>query len=358
MTTRALTLTVSSALLALLVSVAFLVPVPYVTESPGLTADVLGNDISADGQQTDTPVITIDGDVESYPTSGELLLTTVSVTNPDSRVTLLQALGAWFDEEDALLPRDVVYPPDQSADEVREETAVAMTGSQSTSEVAAADAAGYEVTATAGVAEVAADGPSDGKLEVDDQILAVGGQPVEGSAELIEAVRASTPGEALPLLVRRGDTRRVIDVVPQDDDGRTAIGISVGDTYSVPFDVEFNLERDIGGPSAGTIFALAIYDKLTPGELTGGLVVAGTGEMDYDGTVGPIGGIQQKIVSSAEDGASVFLAPADNCDDALAAPVESDEIQILRIGTLDEAIDALETLAEDPDADVPTCEAT
>lgn len=358
MTTRALTLTVSSALLALLVSVALLVPVPYVTESPGLTADVLGNDISVDGQETDTPVITIDGDVESYPTDGELLLTTVSVTNPDSRVTLLQALAAWFDEEDALLPRDVVYPPDQTPDEVREETAVAMTGSQSTSEVAAAVAAGYDVTATAGVAEVLPDGPSDGDLEVDDQILAVGGEPVAGSEDLIDAVRAATAGEVLQLVVRRDDARRIVEVIPEDDEGRTTIGISVGDTYTMPFEVQFSLERDIGGPSAGTIFALAIYDKLTPGELTGGRVVAGTGEMFYDGTVGPIGGIQQKIVSSAEDGASVFLAPADNCDDALEAPVEPDEIRIVRIGTLGEAIDALEALAEDPDADVPTCEAT
>jgi len=358
MTTRALTLTVSSALLALLVSVAFLVPVPYVTESPGLTADVLGNDISVDGQETDTPVITIDGDVESYPTSGELLLTTVSVTNPDSRVTLLQAFGAWFDEEDALLPRDVVYPPDQTPDEAREETAVAMTGSQSTSEVAAAVAAGYEVTATAGVAEVLPEGPSDGRLEVDDQILAVDGEPVAGSEEVVESVRAAAPGEPLGLVVRRDNSRQVVDVVPVADDGRTTIGVSVGDSYSVPFDVEFNLERDIGGPSAGTIFALAIYDKLTPGDLTGGEVVAGTGEMFYDGTVGPIGGIQQKLVSSVDDGASVFLAPADNCDDALQAPVEPGEIQIVRIGTLDEAIDALEALAEDPDADVPTCEAT
>ena len=108
MTSRAFTLTVSGVLLALLVSVAFLVPVPYVTEAPGLTADVLGNDISVEGEATDKPVISIDEDVKTYPTSGEMLLTTVSVTNPEGRVTLLQAFDAWFDEEDALLPRDLV----------------------------------------------------------------------------------------------------------------------------------------------------------------------------------------------------------------------------------------------------------
>jgi PDZ domain-containing protein len=263
---------------------------------------------------------------------------------------------SWFDEEDALLPRDVVYPPGQTPQEARDETTVAMTGSQSTSEVAAARAAGYDVAA-AEVAEVLTDGPSGGKLQPQDQILAVDGQPVDGSIDVVDTVRAAAPGDTLELVVRRDRTRRLVEVVAGDDDGRTTLGIKVVDAYTMPFDVSFNLERDIGGPSAGTIFALAIYDKLTPGELTGGLVVAGTGTMDYDGTVGGIGGIQQKIVSSSDDGASIFLAPDANCDEALAAPVAPDEIQIVRIGSLVEAIDALEALAEDPDADVPTCEA-
>jgi len=357
MTSRAFTLTVSGVLLALLVSVAFLVPVPYVTETPGLTADTLGSDIGVDGEPTDQPVIEIDGDVQTYPTSGELRLTTVSVTNPDSRVTLLQAFGAWFDDEDALLPRDVVYPPDQSAEEAREETAVAMTGSQSTSEVAAARAAGYDVAPIAAVAEVVAGGPSEGELKVQDEIVAVDGQPVNGSAEVVEAVRARDPGDPVELAVRRDGDRLEVTVTTSEQDGRATIGVSVGDTYSVPFDVDFNLERDIGGPSAGTIFALAIYDKLTPGELTGGAVIAGTGEIDYEGNVGPIGGIQQKIVSARNDGATVFLAPESNCEEVLGAQTEPGELRIVRIATLQEAIDALEALAADLEADVPTCEA-
>jgi len=356
MTSRAFTLTVSGVLLALLVSVAFLVPVPYVTESPGLTADTLGTSIGTDGEPTDVPVIEIDGDVETYPTGGQLRLTTVSVTNPDSRVTLLQAFGAWFDDEDALLPRDVVYPPEQTVEEARQETAVAMTGSQSTSEVAAARAAGFDVVATAGVAQVVADGPSDGELEVQDAIRAIDGERVTDSAALVEAVRAHEPGDTVELAVRRDGMRLDVEVVTAERDGQATLGISVTDTYSVPFEVEFNLDGNIGGPSAGTIFALAIYDKLTPGELTGGQVIAGTGEIDYEGNVGPIGGIQQKIVSARDDGATVFLAPASNCDEALGVPSDPG-IRIVRIATLREAIDALEALAEDPDADVPTCEA-
>jgi PDZ domain-containing protein len=357
MTSRASTLSVAGVLLAVLASVALLVPVPYVTEAPGLTADTLGNDISAEGEETGNPVIVIEGDAEIFPTSGELLLTTVSVTNPDSRLTLLQAFGAWFDEEDALLPRDAVYPPGKTSDEVREETAGDMTGSQTTSEIAAARAAGYDV-ANAEVADVAADGPSDGLLRTGDEIVEVDGQAVAGSADVVDTVRAAQPGDALELsILREGDARRV-EVVTGETDGRTTLGISVQESYDLPFEVEFNLERNIGGPSAGTVFALAIYDKLTPGELTGGEIVAGTGAIDADGVVGPIGGVQQKIVSARDDGAAVFLAPADNCDEARDAAVEPGEIRVVRIATLQEAIDSLEMLAEDPDADVPTCEAT
>jgi PDZ domain-containing protein len=355
MTSRAFTLTVSGVLLALLVSVAFLVPVPYVTESPGLTADTLGNDISAEGQATDTPVITIEGEAETYPTSGELRLTTVSVTNPDARVTLLQAFGAWFDDEAALLPRDVVYPPGETPEEAREQTAIDMTGSQDTSEVAAARAAGFEVDVTTEVAEVVADGPSDGVLEVRDQLVAVNGEDVAGSSDVVDRVRAAEPGDTIELTIRRDGEERRVDVVAGETDGRTSVGVSVTDSFDLPFEVDFNLERNIGGPSAGAVFALAIYDKLTPGELTGGEVVAGTGAIDYDGTIGAIGGIQQKIVSARDDGAIIFLAPTVNCDEARAAAVEEGDILVVSVGTLEEAIDALEQLADDPEADVPTC---
>jgi PDZ domain-containing protein len=357
MTSRAFTLTVSGVLLALLVSVAFLVPVPYVTESPGLTADTLGNDISAEGQVTDTPVITIEGDAETYPTSGELRLTTVSVTNPDARVTLPQAFGAWFDDEAALLPRDVVYPPGETAEEARAQTAIDMTGSQETSEVAAARAAGYEVDAITQVAEVMSDGPSDGVLEARDLILAVAGADVASSEDVVDLVRAAEPGDTIELTIRRAGSDRRVDVVAGETDGRTSIGISVSDSFDLPFEVDFNLERNIGGPSAGTVFALAIYDKLTPGALTGGAVVAGTGAIDYDGTIGAIGGIQQKIVSARDDGASIFLAPTANCDEAREAAVTDGDILVVSVATLDEAIEALERLADDPDSDVPTCEA-
>lgn len=359
MTQRASTLTVAGVLLTLLVSVAFLAPVPYVLESPGLTADTLGADISVDGKPTDQDVIAFGRGVETYPTEGELRLTTAQVTRADSTVTLVEAFGAWFDPEDALIPRDVVYPPEQSVQDAQEQTRVAMTGSQETSEVAGVRAAGYDVEEYVLVAGVVVDGPSDGVLEPDDRLLAVDGGAVADSGAVVAAVRSRAPGDTIAVTVQRAGERRTVDVIADridDDDGaRTSIGISVGPGFDVPVDVTFTLERSIGGPSAGSMFALAIYDKLTPGSLTGGQVIAGTGEIDYDGNVGEIGGIAQKLVSSQEDGAAVFLSPSGNCAEALEAPVDFAEISVLRVETLDDAISSLEALAEDPDASVPTC---
>jgi len=278
MTQRASTLTVAGVLLTILVSVAFLVPVPYVLESPGLTADTLGSDISAAGRPTDQDVISFGSEVQTYPTEGELRLTTAQVTRADSKVTLFQALGAWFDPEDALIPRDVVYPPEQSAQEAQDLTRVAMTGSQETSEVAGVRAAGYDVEEYVLVAGVVVDGPSDGVLEPGDRILAVDGDPVADSDAVVTVVRSREPGDTIAVTVLRAGEPRTVDITAEETDDdvdgpRTSIGITVGPGFDVPVDVTFNLERSIGGPSAGSMFALAIYDKLTPGSLTGGEVV-------------------------------------------------------------------------------------
>lgn len=359
MTQRASTLTVAGVLLTVLVSVAFLVPVPYVLESPGLTADTLGADIGTQGQPTDQDVISFGSGVETYPTEGELRLTTAQVSRSETKVTLFEAFAAWFDPEDALIPRDVVYPPDQSAQEAQEQTRVDMTGSQETSEVAGVRAAGYDVEEFPQVAGVVVDGPADGTLEPGDRIVAVDDQPVADTDAVVAAVRSREPGDSISVAVERDGQQQSVDVTAQeiDDEGatRTSIGITVGPGFDLPVDVTFTLQRSIGGPSAGSVFALAIYDKLTPGSLTGGQVIAGTGEIDYDGTVGEIGGVMQKLVSSQEDGATIFLSPAGNCAEAMQAPVDFDELTVLRIETLDGAISSLESLAQDPDASVPTC---
>jgi len=131
------------------------------------------------------------------------------------------------------------------------------------------------------------------------------------------------------------------------------VGISIGVKYSYPFDVNNNVGTDVGGPSAGTMFALAIYDKLTPGSLTGGKKVAGTGEITPDGTVAPIGGVRQKMAGAAKAHVSIFLVPAANC--AEAADGDDHGLKLVKISKLKDAISSLEALAKNPDATVPSC---
>jgi len=349
MSRRHTTVVCASVLLVVLTCVAFLLPVPYVTFKPGPTFDALGS-------YDDKPVIEIGAGAKTYETSGSLSLTTVSVTRPDSRISLVEAFVSYFDSDDALVPRDLVYPEGETVERAEEQTAAQMSGSQLTSEAAALEAAGYPVDSVLEVATVTEDGPSDGVLEPGDAIRAVAGRTVRTSARAAEAIAGNTPGSDVRLRIVRDDEPRTVTVttVPDQVDGSKArVGITLGESLDLPFTIENNLGRDIGGPSAGSMFALAIYDKLTRGDLTGGRQVAGTGEIDADGTIIAIGGIHQKIVGAAGSGASVFLVPADNCAEAVAGGDEG--MTLVKMSELEDAIASLETLAEDPDAKVASC---
>ena len=170
-------------------------------------------------------------------------------------------------------------------------------------------------------------------------------------------LREREPGDDVEITVLRDGERRSFTLTTEsrpDDDTVPIIGIGFGVDYDLPFDVSINLHDDIGGPSAGTVFALAIYDQLTPGSLTGGMDVAGTGSITADGAVEAIGGIQQKIVGAHDTGATIFLVPEANCEEATGADV-ADDIKLVSVATLSDAVDALTALADDPSADVPTC---
>jgi PDZ domain-containing protein len=350
MTSRATTLTVAAMLLVALISVAVLLPVPYVTMKPGQTVDTLAS--TARG-----PVIEFGPNAKTYETSGQLRMTTVSVTSPDSHVGLWQALDGWFDSDTAIVPRDLVYPPDQSVEEAEEETHLEMTGSQASAQIAGLTEAGYNVDETVQITSVIQDGPAADELEVGDQLVAVDDEQVDTSQAAIDAVRDREPGDPVDITVRRdGETRTfTLTTEPSPDDSSIpVVGIEIGTLPDFPFMIRFNVDPSIGGPSAGAMFALAIYDKLTPGELTDGQVIAGTGEIDARGNVGSIGGIQQKILSSENVGADIFLVPADNCAEAL--DVDHDGLRLVEIDTLHSAVTSLDALAADPDADVPDCE--
>lgn len=343
MTRRTATLVTSIVVLVFSLGLVTVFAVPFVSFSPGPVRDTLG---ATKGK----PVIEVTGH-ETYPTTGQLDLTTVSVTSPDRELTLPQAMRNWLDPHHDLFPRDIIYPPDQSADEVEQQNTAEMTGSQDSAVAAALQAAGVPYSPK--VSSVSPDSPADGKLKAGDVILKVDGAEVKKVPEVGDLVRKNKVGDDVTFLVRRDGKEQTVVVkaaAAPDDPTRPMVGIGVG-VYSA-VKVSISLGQDIGGPSAGTAFALAIYDKLTPGPLLDGKHIAGTGTIDALGQVGAIGGIQQKIAGAKEDGATVFLVPGPNCEAALHSGVK--DIRLVKITTLNDAISALKALASGT-GDVPAC---
>jgi PDZ domain-containing protein len=318
-------------------------PVPFVSFSPGPVKDTLGVTKSK-------PVISITGH-QTFPTTGELDLTTVSVTSPGRDLTLPQAMRNWLDPHHDLFPRDIIYPPDQSASQVQQQNTAEMTGSQDSAIAAALQEA--KVPYHPNVSTVSKGSPAEGKLKPGDVVLKVNGQAATLVPQVGELVRKNKVGSKIAFLIRRGRTEQTITLkaaATPGDPTRPMVGITIG--VDSPVKVSVNLGQDIGGPSAGTAFALAIYDKLTPGSLLDGKHVAGTGTIDALGQVGPIGGIQQKIAGAKAAGATVFMVPQDNCGAALHAGVNG--IRLIKITTLHEAIAAL-TALDKGTGDVPAC---
>jgi len=342
-TRRTATLVASIVVLVISLGLVTAFPVPFVSFSPGPVKDTLG-------ETKGKPVIEITGH-QTFETSGRLDLTTVSVTSPERELTLPQAMRNWLDPHHDLFPRDIIYPPEQSADEVEEQNTAEMTGSQDSAIAAALQAA--KVPFHAKVSTVAKDTPADGKLKPGDVVLAVDGVTVSQVPQVGDLVRKHKVGEDVIFLIRRDGAEQTVQLKTAATPGeatRPMVGITIG--IDSPVKVTVNLGQDIGGPSAGTAFALAIYDKLTPGALLEGKHVAGTGTIDALGQVGAIGGIQQKIAGAKEDGATVFLVPGPNCEAALHAGVK--DIQLVKITILSEAISALNAIASGTGA-VPTC---
>lgn len=343
---------VAGMLLISLVGVALMAPLPYVIEGPGVTEDALS---THDGR----PVIEIAG-ATTYETSGEIEVTTVSVSSPTYRPRLAEVINAWFSDEEVVLPRDTVYPPEQTVEEVEEQNRTDMIGSQEAAIAAGLEQAGVEPFVVR-VGAVTTDAPADGTLQVDDLIRSVDDTTVGSAEELVEAIRAVEPGDSVSLAIERDGKTLDVDVTTEptpDEPDVPRIGIAPANdaVFDPPFDVDIQLDQDIGGPSAGLVFSVAVYDLLTPGPLLDGRHVAGTGTIDVDGQVGPIGGIQQKIVGAYDDGegAELFLVPAANCE-AAADSALADDVMLVEVATLDDAVMALEQVAAGDADDVGRC---
>ncbi|TDC33446.1 PDZ domain-containing protein [Micromonospora sp. 15K316] len=303
-------------------------PIPYVVLGPGPTVNTLGAENGKD-------VIQVSGRATST-SAGQLRLTTVGV---QPSVKLRSAIAGWFSKDEAVVPRELIYPPGESQQQVEQRNAEDFAASQTSAETAALRELGFPVQVV--VKAVTAGGPSVGLLQPGDVLTSVDGQPVPVAARLTELIRAKPAGSALTVGYIRDGAPATARITSREQDGNPRIGVEVEQKQPHPFSLSIDLE-DIGGPSAGLMFALGIVDKLTPADLTGGMVVAGTGTIDDEGKVGPIGGIAQKLVGAKHAGAKVFLVPADNCAEAVRNP--QPDLPLIRVGSLDEALSALETL--------------
>jgi PDZ domain-containing protein len=258
-----------------------------------------------------------------------------------------------------VVPIDTVFPQGVTSDERDERNAALMVDSQHEATAAALTELGYDVGATVRIVETVDDSPAQGQLEADDLVREIDGTPVDSATRLRDAIQKAE-GAEVTLTIERGGEEKQVTVTPEkstDAAGEEVwlIGIVLTTDYDFPVDVRLQLDN-VGGPSAGMMFALGIIDTLSPGELNGGEEIAGTGTIDAEGTVGPIGGIRQKLYGARDAGATVFLAPEDNCDEVVGHV--PDGLAVFRTGTLQESLDILEVVAEGGDTSkLPVCTA-
>ncbi|MBI5161439.1 MAG: PDZ domain-containing protein [Micrococcales bacterium] len=331
-------------------------PAPYAIERPGPVFDTLGAAPTSDGGRQRLITVT---DARTYPTSGALDLLTVNlVGSREDPVTWSGVAAAWFDPSQAIVPIDLIYPDGLTQRESDRQGAAEMTTSKQEAVAAALRQLGYTVTGTVVVAQVLKDSPAAGRLRTGDRILSADGTALQDATALRSFIADSGTATPIAFGILRGGAEQTVTVTPRSGDDGTGrkvplIGIVPGARYDYPVEVKIRLD-DVGGPSAGMMFALGIIDTLTPGKLTGGQRIAGTGEIDAAGRVGAIGGIRQKMYGARRAGADWFLAPASNCGEV--AGRIPDGLRVFSVSTLTQAVAAVTAIGSGTGLDqLPTC---
>lgn len=310
----------------------------YYAIGPGPSTDILSS-------------LTITG-ATTYPSKGKLLITTASVSL--GPLNLWEYLYSIVSPNQEAIERSRLFAPGTTDEESDLQNAVDMEKSKIDAEVAAFVALGLPVSILPGgrVLGLLPGGPADGVLEVRDRIVAVEGTRTPTPEDVVAKIQALKPGAIAHLRVARGNDELDVEVVTRERtvEGRAVavVGANLGRAFRLPHDVEIDTQR-IGGPSGGLVFALSIIDALTEDDLTGGKTIAVTGTLtlsnDGDATVGPIGGIAEKVRSARATGATVFIVPKQNEADARAAA--SDSLEIIGVARLSEAVAALRRIGRD-----------
>lgn len=316
------------------------VPVPWVSLGPGPTFNTLD---TKDG----TPVVGIEG-LPTYPTSGNLNMTTVSVTDG---LTMFRTLEVWADPDEQVVPRSAVFQPGQTQEQIDAKNNQDFSDSESAAVSAALTHLQLPVRVFVGAQPTGL--PPNPVLRAGDQVASVAGRDITRIDEIRDALTGTTPGQQVPVrIVRDGAPQDVtVTLVALPGTGQGGLGITPVAKPASPDDRITISLSGVGGPSAGLMFALAVVDRLTPGELTGGRFIAGTGEIGPTGEVGIISGIGLKLTAAKDAGAQAFLVPAGNCAEARAhAP---DGLALIKVEALDDAVADLDILRAD--GAPPTC---
>jgi PDZ domain-containing protein len=301
------------------------VELPLFVEAPGRARSVL-------------PLIDVDG-TSTYESEGRLLLTTVNV----GRLNAFETLAAWIDPEAEVIPEHVVIPPGQTDQEYERASRSQMDQSKIAAVAVALELlTDYPDEHGPGVIvqDVLGGAPAEGRLFPGDLITHVNGSPVADVGQLRDAIRAAEDGRPVTLRVRpiEGGATSAVEVRPTRVEGVDRPVIGIATVANFPYEVDIQ-SGTIGGPSAGLMWALGVIETLTPEDLTGGRVIAGTGTVDLEGRVGRIGGVRQKVVGAEEAGAEMFLLPRGDMPDARGA---GERIELVPVDTVEQALRFLE----------------
>lgn len=284
----------------------------------------------------------------TYPSEGSIHLTTAQVRSPDG-ATAAELLKAMFNPDKVVFPREAIYPSDKSHEQTESIQAAQMTQSELEAAVAALNELGMPYKAEGVfVSEISESSPAARRLVAGDVITAVDGKPVVLVEDLSKELERRTPGDSVRLDVLRGKDTRSFSVKTSEPAGGSkgsGLGAELVQFRKAPVDVSIS-SRDIGGPSAGLIYALSIYDRLVPDDITGGRTIAGTGTIENSekrtGSVGAVGSVDLKVKGADRIGAEVFLVPKAELEEA--RKVAGSDMEVIGVSSLKEAIAELKKL--------------
>lgn len=303
--------------------------VPYAAEGPGPTYNTLGQ---VDGKE----VIDIQGALVDE-TTGNLNMTTVAVR---TRLSLAMALERWLIHKDSLVPIEQVIPSNMTSEEVTQQNQLAFSSSEDAATIAALNYLGKPLVTS--ITSVVDNSPAQGILNEGDILISIDGQDIKTATQARQLILAKKPGDTVDITYESDgqhyDRTITLGSSPNNEE-LPFLGIIMQMESADGIKIEYNL-NDIGGPSAGLMFTLAVIDKLSPGELTGGQFIAGTGTISTEGEVGPIGGIVHKMQAAHDVGAQIFLVPEDNCAEARTRSFG--DMKVVKVENLNDAVQQLE----------------